>query len=165
MAERSLISDEAQNMLGQQLDKPSSGEVLQKEIERYAHAVGDDNPLYFDAAYAQEAGYSGVIAPPLFFEVPLKEAVPLSELRTDGIAKSRQSPVPLSVNRVMAGGQEVEFLQPVYAGDTLTTETRLVDLIEKKGRSGGFVLVVRETVYTNQHNEVVVKSRSTSIVR
>jgi hypothetical protein len=64
---------------------------------------------------------------PLFFEVPMREAVSLADLRPDGIAKSRQAPIPLKVDRVMAGGQEVEFLQPVYPGDTLTAETRLAD--------------------------------------
>jgi acyl dehydratase len=165
MADESLITEEARAMLGQPLGPPSSGEVLHKEIQRYAYAAGDDNPLYFDADYARAAGYAGTIAPPLFFDVPLREAVPLSELRTDGLAKASQAPVPLKVNRVMAGGQEVEFLQPIYPGDTLTAETRLVDITERTGRSGPLVLVVRETTYTNQHGEVVVKSRSTSIVR
>lgn len=53
-------------------------------------------------------------------------------LRAAGIAKSRLASVPLAVDRVMAGGQELEFLQHVYAGDTLTVETRFVDLIEKR---------------------------------
>jgi acyl dehydratase len=165
MAAESLIPAEARAMIGQRLDPPSSGEVLDKETRRYAYAVGDENPLYFDADYARAAGYEGTIAPPLFFEVPLREAVSLADLRTDGIAKSRQAPIPLKVDRVMAGGQEVELFKPVYPGDTLTAETRLVDITEKTGRSGPFVLIVRETTYTNQHGEVVVKSRSTGIVR
>ncbi len=165
MADEPLIPDEARAMIGQRLGDPVRGEVLQKEVQRYAYAVGDDNPLYVDAEFARAAGYAGTMAPPLFFDVPLREAVPLSELRPDGIARSRQAPIPLKVDRVMAGGQEVEFLQPLYPGDTLTAETRLVDLIEKTGRSGRFVLVVRETTYTNQRDEVVVKSRSRSIVR
>lgn len=165
MSEESLITDEARTMLGQRLGEPQSGVVSQREMQRYAHAVGDDNPLYFDAEYARAAGYEDVITPPLFFEFPLRESLPLSELRVDGIAKARQAPIPLKVERVMAGGQEVEFLQPIYPNDTLTAETRLVDATEKTGRSGRFVLVVRETTYTNQHGAVVVKSRSTSIVR
>ena len=165
MADESLIPEAARAMIGQRLGSPSRGEVLRKEIQRYAYAVGDDNPLYFDADYARAAGYEGPIAPPLFFDIPLREAEPLTELRTDGIAKSRQAPIPLKVDRVMAGGQEVEFLLPIYAGDTLTAETRLVDITEKAGRSGALVFIVRETTYTNQHGEVVLKSRTTGIVR
>ncbi len=165
MGKESLVTEEARAMVGQPLGESASGEVTAKETIRYAHAVGDDNPLYFDDAYAKAAGYDGKIAPPLFFELPMRESTALSELRTDGIAKARQSPIPLNVERVMAGGQEVEFIKPVYPGDTLTAETHLADIQEKTGRSGRLVLVTRETVYTNQHGEVVVKSRSTSIVR
>lgn len=165
MADDALIPPEARARLGERLGEPTSGEVLRKETERYAYAVGDDNRLYFDDAYARAAGYEGSIAPPLFFEIPMRQAVPLSELRPDGIARARQAPIPLKVERVMAGGQEVEFVQPIYPGDTLTAETRLVDLQQKQGRSGPLVLIVRETVYTNQHGEVVVRSRSTGLVR
>jgi acyl dehydratase len=165
MADECLIPAEARALIGQRLGMPSSGVVFDKEIQRYAYAVGDENPLYFDADYARAAGYEDTIAPPLFFEVPMREAVSLADLRTDGIAKTRQAPIPLPVDRVLAGGQEVEFLQPVYPGDTLTAETRLADISEKTGRSGPLVFIVRETIYTNQHGAVVVKSRSTSIVR
>ena len=59
----------------------------------------------------------------------------------------------------------MEFLAPIYPGDTLTGETRLVGLAEKTGRTGPFVLVERETTYTNQDGIVVLKNRSTAIVR
>lgn len=165
MTQESLITDAARAMIGKPLGPPTSGEVAQRESQRYAYAVGDENPLYFDKAYARAAGYEGIITPPLFFEVVMRESVPLSALRTDGIAASRQASVPLKVDRVMAGGQDIEFLQPIYPGDVLTAETRLSEITEKSGRSGPIVLVVRETTYTNQRGEVVVKSRTTGIVR
>lgn len=165
MSQESLITDAAHAMVGKPLGPATTGEVSKRESQRYAHAVGDENPLYFDEAYARAAGYDGVITPALFFEVAMRESVPLSALRTDGIAVSRQASVPLKVHRVMAGGQDIEFFQPVYPGDVLTAETRLAEVTEKTGRSGAIVLVVRETTYTNQRGEVVVKSRTTGIVR
>lgn len=165
MAEESLIPEAARAMIGQTIGTPVHGDVLQKETQRYAHAVGDENPLYFDAEYARAAGYRDIIAPPLYVEIFQLDSVPLSELRKDGISKARQAPIPLKVNRVMAGGEAVEFFEPIYPGDTLRGETRLVSVSEKTGRSGPFVLVERETTYTNQDGIVVIKSRSTSIVR
>ena len=162
MTGESLIPDEARAMVGQVLGKPMQVEVLRKEIERYAHAVGDENPLYFDSSYAREAGYRDVIAPPLFVETLQREVVPLAELREDGVSKTSQ-PIPLKVTRMLAGGEEVDFFQPLYPGDKLTGETRLVSLTEKAGRSGPFVLVVRETTYTNQEGVVAVKIRNTRI--
>ena len=162
MAEGSLIPEAAWAMVGQMLGKPVHREVLRKEIERYAYAVGDENPLYFDSAYAQDAGYRDVIAPPLYVEMFRREAVPLAELREDGISKGDQ-PIPLKANRMLAGGEAIEIYQPLYPGDILTVETRLVSLTEKIGRSGPFVLAVRETMYTNQEGIVVIKTRNTRI--
>ena len=164
MPDESLIPEEARAMIGKRIEEPVRGEVLRKEVERYAHAVGDENPLYFDPAYARAAGYEGTIAPPLFVEIFRRSAEPLSVLREDGISLKRQSPVPLRVNRVMAGGEEMEFFHPIYPEDILTCETRLHSLTEKKGRSGLFVLLVRETTYINQHGVMVMKVRSTSVV-
>lgn len=164
MTEESLISEAARAMVGQVLGKPVHGEVLRKEAERYAHAVGDENPLYFDPAYARAAGYRDVIAPPLILDIFQHNVVPLTELREDGISKALQTTIPVMVSRVVAGGEAVEFFQPIYPGDTLTGETRLVSVTEKTGRSGPFVLVVKEATYTNQEGIVVIKSRNTSIV-
>ena len=54
--EESFITDDARALLGQRLGEPQSSVVSQREMQRYAHAVGDDSPLYFDAAYARAAG-------------------------------------------------------------------------------------------------------------
>lgn len=164
MADDSLITEEARAMIGQPLGDPVCGQVLRKEVERYAHAVGDENPLYFDPAYARAAGYRDTIVPPMFVEIFRRSAEPLTALREDGLSKSRQSPIPLRVNRVMAGGEEVEYLHPIYPGDTITGVTRLVDLIEKIGRSGPFVIIKRETIYTNQDGVIVMKNRNSSVV-
>ncbi len=164
MSEVSLIPKEAREMIGKPMGKPVSFQVLRKEIERYAHAVGDENPLYFDPEYARLAGYRDTIPPPLFEEVFRLSPEPLSALREDGLSITRGSSVPLGVDRIMAGGEEMVFHYPIYPDDTLTRNTRLFSLTEKKGRSGPFVLLVRETIYTNQDGICVLEMRSTSVV-
>lgn len=41
-------------------------EIEKGAIRRFAEAVGDDNPLYTDEAFAKECGYRSIIAPPTF---------------------------------------------------------------------------------------------------
>ena len=41
--------------------------------------------------------------------------------------------------------------------------SRIANIEEKTGRSGRFVLMTRETTYTNQHGEVVVRARLSTI--
>jgi len=73
--------------------------------------------------------------------------------------------VTLNMKRVMFGGEEWEFLEPVFAGDTITSETRLKSLEEKSGGSGPFVLQMTETTYTNQDGAVVARAVGRSIAR
>ena len=41
-------------------------EVGKEKIREYAHAVGEDNPVYFDRDAAKAAGFRDVPAPPMF---------------------------------------------------------------------------------------------------
>jgi acyl dehydratase len=159
----SLITDEARAQIGQ-VSRRVSGVVVLREVQRFAAAVGDRNPIYFDDPAARAAGYRGIIAPPLSIPHVVHGVADLAALRVDGIPEGGRR-VPLRVNRMMYGGEEVEFLAPAYPGDTLTAETRLASLEEKEGSRGPFVLSTMETVYTNQDGDVVMKTRSFSIAR
>ena len=67
----------------------------------------------------------------------------------------------VGIHRSAAGIHE--FLEPIYPGDTLTSESRISNIEEKTGRSGRFVLMSRETTYTNQDGVVVARARSSTI--
>lgn len=160
-----LIPAEARAMVGQSLSDDVEGEVTAKEAQRFAQAVDDLNPLYFDDAYARAAGYERAVAPPLFFNVAITASLPLAQTREDGIFRSRQRGIPLKVKRTMFGGEDVEFHAPVYPGDRLTAETTLESVEQKEGGSGPFVLSVRKLTIRNQDGAIVAISRSTGITR
>ena len=86
-------------------------------------------------------------------------------MRTDGLYYGDGRRIALNVKRVMFGGEEWDFVEPVCAGDTITSQTWLKDLEEKSGGSGPFVLQKTETVYTNQDGQVVARARGLSIAR
>jgi acyl dehydratase len=155
--EESLVTDEAKAMIGRQVDR-RSGVVHAKEAQRFAAAVGDLNPLYFDEEVARSQ-------PPLFLPHALLGVARLDALREDGVPLEGGGDVPVRAQRLMAGGEEYEFLAPLRVGDTITAETRIRDIEEKQGRSGRFVLITRETVYTNQDGVPVAKGRFTLIAR
>lgn len=152
-------------MVGQLLSEPVTSTITAKEARRFALAADDLNPLYFDEAAAQEAGYRTTLVPPVFLAWSLGPPRPVSDVRVDGLYRGEGKRVTLNVRRVMFGGEEWEFLQPVYAGDTITSETRLRSLEEKSGSSGPFVLQMTETAYTNQHGDVVARAFGRSIAR
>ena len=162
--EESLITPEAQAMIGKEVGR-KTGVVYPKEAQRFAAAVGDLNPLYFDDEAARARGYEGVIAPPMFLPHVLHGVSHLDSLREDGVPLQGGSDIPLRAERLMAGGEDYEFLAPLYPGDTITAETRIQNIEEKSGRSGRFVLVTRETLYTNQDGVVVARGRFSVIAR
>jgi len=161
----SLVPPETTAMIGQPLGEPVSAVVTRRESQRYARAVGDLSPIYFDEAAARAAGYDGLVAPPTFVGHVVVEGAELDDLRVDGMWTDRGPKVRLAVSRSMFGGEEWEFHHPVLVGDTITAQRRLGNVEEKDGRSGRFVLTHFETTFTNQHGEVVAISRLVGISR
>lgn len=160
-----LVPPETRALVGEPLGPPVSAVITQREAQRYARAVGDLNPVYFDEAAAWAAGYAGLVAPPTFVGYVSVEGGELDDLRVDGLWKDRSRPVRLNVSRSMFGGEEWEFLAPVLVGDTITAQRRLGGLDEKDGSSGPFVLIRYETTFTNQRGEVVARSNLVGIAR
>jgi acyl dehydratase len=165
MTTHGLVPAETRAMVGEALGAPVSAVVTRREAQRYARAVGDLDPVYFDEDAAKAAGYDGLVAPPTFVGHAVVEGSTLEDLREDGLWIDRSRKVRLAVSRSMFGGEEWEFHRPVLIGDTVTAQRRLGAVEEKDGRSGPFVLLHYETTFTNQHDDVVAVSRLVAIAR
>jgi acyl dehydratase len=140
--------------------------VSRTDIARYARAIGESDPIHFDAAAATAAGHADVVAPPYFpYTIRMQAAnlLPKDDLAPDGSATADVPPLPTT--RAMAGETEIEFGAPVAAGDTITLRKRIIDLYEKEGRSGALVFVVTEFTFTNQAGDLVMREAFTRIYR
>ncbi len=165
MSSESLITDEIRSWIGREVP-PWTIEVTRRDVARFAVATDDLNPLYLDEDRAKQSRHGGLIAPPLFYMAPLTEPVPETELRTDGLPFEGKFPVPPTpLPRLMDGGTEVEFLQPVRVGDVLTGRSQITDIYQKEGRSGPLIFVQRETTFTNQNGELVLIEKGATILR
>ncbi len=152
MAEDSAITDEMRSMIGVE-SEPSVFEIEKEPIRRWAEAIGDPNPLYRDEEYAKKKGYRSIIAPPGFIA---QYAYPVKL----GQARVRFS-TPFT--RMLNGGNEYEFFEPIQAGDVLTATSKLAELYERDGRLGKMLFIINETSFKNQKGEVVAKARGTGI--
>ena len=133
-------------------------------IMRFAAAIGDENPIYFDEVAAQAAGYRTLVAPPTYVTHAVVQPRTASDLRTDGLYREGTR-IRLQVDRVMFGGEEWDFLEPVCVGDEITAIVRLAAVDQKEGRKGPFVRQVRETTFVNQFGDEVARSRMIGIAR
>ena len=127
-------------------------EVGKEKIREYAHAVGEDNPVYFDREAAQSAGFRDVPAPPMFAVVYSAGAMAPAIFDPE---------VGLNFAMMVHGGQEFVWGEPVCSGDVITTTAKCTQIYEKDGK--GFY--VFESVSTSQDGEQVVKGIWTNIVR
>jgi acyl dehydratase len=160
-----LVPDSSRALIGAVTSGPVTAEITAKESQRYAQAVDDLNPIYFDEAAARAAGYRTLVAPPTFVDHAVVVGRPVSEVREDGMFKSPGRQVAIGLKRVMFGGQEWDFVSPVYVGDTITATQRLAAIDEKSGSKGPFVLVSWETEFVNQDGNLVARSRLQGISR
>ena len=130
---------------------PVSYDVEKGAIRKFAEAIGDDDPIYSDEQAAQAAGFKTIVAPPTFLCTFRAQELP--ELK-------------IQFGRVrLNGGNEYEYYQPIYAGDTITLTAKYADVSERSGRTGSMVFVITELTFKNQHGEVVATGRNTGIMR
>lgn len=158
-----LVSDAARAMIGQVVAR-AAGRIVREEFQRFAAAVGDRNPLYFDAGYARARGYLDVIAPPLYVQYATLGVADLGRLRPDGTpaASGAFAAVPLPrCPRLMAGGQDIALYEPLYDGTVVTAVSTITGVEEKSGRSGPFVAVTSATAYAREDGTVVAEVSDT----
>jgi acyl dehydratase len=131
---------------------PFEYEVGREKIREYANAVGESNPVHHDPEAARQAGFRNVVAPPMFCVVYSAGAMAPAILDPE-----------LGINLMMMvhGSQEFEWDEPVVAGDTITTESRVKDVYEKNGMK----FYVFESESKNQDGRTTVKGTWTNIVR
>ena len=131
-----------------------SVDVEKGKIKFFAKAIGEESPIYNDLAAAQQAGYKNIPAPPTFamsLDMESKEFLPVLKL------------LKMDIARILHGSQGFEYPGCIYAGDTITVTSKIIDMFDKKNGQLEFVLL--EYSYTNQDNELVAKAVNTLVYR
>lgn len=129
-------------------------EVEKGQIGFFARTIGEENPIYFDEAAAQDAGYAAIPAPPTFgFSLKL-----LAPQKKGGIED-----LGVDIGRVLHGEEILTYHAPIVAGDTITLETVVSDIYDKKG--GAMEFIVQDTTAHNQNGVLVQESRTIIVVR
>jgi acyl dehydratase len=128
-----------------------SYDVEKGAIRKFAEAIEDDDPIYYDEKAARAAGFKTIVAPPTFLCTFRAQELPDLKIQFGRVR--------------LNGGNEYEYYQPIYAGDTITLTAKYADVSERSGRTGNMVFVITELTFKNQHGEVVAKGRNTGIMR
>ncbi len=154
--EPSTISEKLQKLIGVR-SEPVIFKVEEGAIQRYAEAIGDRNPLYNDIDYAKKSKFGRLMCPPGFTGWPVKHR------------RITEGPVELLVKagapaRLLDGGVEFEFFEPIGAGEILVASTTITNITEKQTRLGRTLFTTIEIDYVNQNGSLALKAKQTFIM-
>lgn len=126
---------------------PLKTSVTLEAMQSYARAYNDDNPRFFDVHTP-----GGIVAPPMFGVTvtwqSLMAAVGDPEARVDLL-------------RLLHGEQDMEYPNPIRAGDTITSTAKIASI---ESKATGETMVVELTA-ANQEGEPVQRTLFTGFIR
>ena len=139
MAGESVISEELNSLLNVEFG-PEVYEIERGMLKKFAEAIEDPNPRWLKEA------------PPTFPAALVPKAL-LNKLFN----------VDISLKRLLNGTSDLEYLQPIKAGDVISVTAKLTRLRQVPGAEGPTLFMFTEMTYTNQLGEVAVKGKNTYI--
>ena len=146
-----------QSVLSEIIGQPTGKSVVTVErghLATFAGAVKDASPVYRDPRAATAAGLAGIPAPPTYpfvmenFGV-FPELQP-SDAPTGNPMVSVLGPLMAKGGLILHGEQEFTYHRPIFAGDVLEGEGKVVDAYQKESKGKTMTFVVVETVWTDQ---------------
>lgn len=134
---------------------PVTARVEPGRLRYFFNTLGETNPVYREGEVAQAQGFAAVPIPPtyLFCLEMMDNDTPFEFLKA----------LDIDLARVLHGEQSFVYHAPVVVGDTLTFQSRVVSVTDKKG--GAMTLVVVQTEVTNQKGAHVADTSRTIVVR
>jgi hypothetical protein len=139
LAGESVIIKELESLLNVEFG-PEVYEIEKGMLKKFAEAIDDPNPRWLKEA------------PPTFPAALVPKALLNKLFNAD-----------ISLKRLLNGTSELEYLQPIKAGDVVSVTAKLTRLRQVPGAEGPTLFMFTEMTYTNQRGEVAVKGKNTYI--
>ena len=128
--------------------------VEEGRLRFVAKAIGEKNPIYSDLEAAKLAGHHSLPAPPTFEFMLEVDAVDLQDL------------VQLfgcNLGQLLHGEQGFVYHAPVYAGDRISVNKKVVDIYDKKNGKLEFILTKND--FINQDGIKVAETTTNYVIR
>jgi hypothetical protein len=130
-------------------------DVEKGRLRFFAKAIGETNPVYTIESAAHDAGYHALPVPPTyFFCLQMIDVEDPTAWLTD---------IGVNLQHILHGEQSFDYLQMAFAGDSLTFESVITDIYDKKG--GALEFIVTQTTVHNQAGELVCRLKQSVVVR
>ena len=124
------------------------------KLKLFCKAIGEEDPIYQSAEAAKKAGYPRIPVSPTFLQ-----AITNDDPEKGGLLRL----LNVDIGLILHGEQHYDYYAPVYVGDRITCQQKVVDLYDKKG--GALWFVVSETSMKDQAGKLVAKATGITVVR
>lgn len=131
---------------------PTLNEVEKGAIRRFAEALGDFNPIYYDDEYAKASGMRGIVAPPSF-PASFQTNADLREL------------LGVPIKSLLHAEQSFEYERPIFAGERIYVSSRVADVQDRSGPAGRVDVAMIEDEGKDEQGNLVYRARRTLVVR
>jgi len=152
---------------------------LEKDtLRRFAQAIMDRDPLYFNEEYAAKTAFKKLVAPPLYpahaFRTAADAPDPLVSVQEDPNADGTAGndgmyfgldPIPMPFKRLLNGGNEIEFFRCLEVGERCVAQAKYANIVLKEGKNGQMLLVDIETTFRTEVGDLLLINRQTLIWR
>jgi len=128
---------------------PVRNPIERGAVRKFAEAIGDDNPLYYDEEEARQSRYGRLIAPPTF-------PITFDYGTIEGLA--------LPAAGLIHGSQVFEYSRPIYVGEEFNCYGLLEKTFDKSGSMGAMTFLVFARIGEDDRGEEVFKMSATLIV-
>ena len=130
--------------------------INEDDLRTYLPVCEEDHPAFVSDARAQATGYERRVIPPSFAPhvavLVLLRAFDWEDFFFD-----------YKTGTAMFGEQELEYLRPLYAGETLTIHSSVADVYEKQGKRMFDVVTVKFAA-TDQQGAAVFRGSQAYIL-
>lgn len=126
---------------------PLKTSVTLEAMQNYARAYNDDNPRFFDAHTP-----GGIVAPPMFGVTVTWQSL---------MAAVGDPEAKVDLLRLLHGEQDMEYPNPIRAGDTITSTAKIASI---ESKATGETMVVELTA-ADQKGEPVQRTLFTVFIR
>ena len=126
-------------------------DVERGRLRLFAHAIGEQDPVYTDLAAARAQGHRDLPVPPTFFLTMENETHGLRFL----------GDLDVDMGAVLHGEQHFVYRSMVHAGDRIEIQPRIADVYSRRAKTLDFI--VRETDFT-RGGELVAQSKTVVVI-
>ena len=184
--EQTLLTPEVKALIGQTSEvREMHGVVDAETVRRYIIGIPDQDPRHWDEELAKPR-FGTTTTPPAMVSYITNRKPPWEEDRMSEImlrdpfddggggmgrqggrgGGSRSLRELAGIRSFLHAGDEIEIRQYPKIGDRIFSQSKTIDIQEKKSRDGRpFLLSIGETRYWNQNDEVLMIKRTIGIQR